>query len=287
MKPAEFRYHRPATVSEAAEILAEGEDAKPLAGGQSLVPLLNLRLSQPTDLVDLGGIEGLDDITNEGGAIRIGAMVRQATAERDQNVRDSAPLLFAALRYVAHPQIRARGTVGGSLAHADPAAELPAALLALEGAVIVEGTDGRRTIAAEDCFRGFLTRALAPDEVLVEATVPVQRSSERWGCTEIARRRGDYALAGAMVTVRTNGEAIEDSRVVLFSVASVPLRMRSVEDALAGRSIADPDALRDAARVSSEDLDPSTDLHATPEFKRHLAGVVVRRALEQAGEVRP
>ena len=286
MKPAAFRYHRPSTVAEAAAALGEGEEAKLLAGGQSLVPLLNLRLAQPTDLIDLSAVEGLDRIERERGEIRIGAMVRQADAEHDDQVRAAVPLVAAALGHVGHPQIRARGTVGGSVAHADPAAELPAALLALGGEVVAEGPDGRRTIAAEDYFRGIMTTSLAPDEVLVEVRIPEQSEDSVWGCTEIARRRGDYALAGAMVTARANGGAIEDSRVVLFSVASVPLRMPSVEKVLTGRSIQDADVLREAAKVAAEDLDPASDLHATPEFKRHLAGVEVRRALEQAAGAR-
>ena len=286
MKPAAFRYHRPSTVAKAAAALGEGEEAKLLAGGQSLVPLLNLRLAQPTDLIDLSAVEGLDRIERERGEIRIGAMVRQADAEHDDQVRAAVPLVAAALGHVGHPQIRARGTVGGSVAHADPAAELPAALLALGGEVVAEGPDGRRTIAAEDYFRGIMTTSLAPDEVLVEVRIPEQSEDSVWGCTEIARRRGDYALAGAMVTARANGGAIEDSRVVLFSVASVPLRMPSVEKVLAGRSIQDADVLREAAKVAAEDLDPASDLHATPEFKRHLAGVVVRRALEKAAGAR-
>ena len=284
MKPAAFRYHRPSTVAEAAAALGEGEEAKLLAGGQSLVPLLNLRLAQPTDLVDLSGVQRLDGIVRERGAIRVGAMVRQADAERDDRVRDAAPLIVAALGHVGHPQIRARGTVGGSVAHADPAAELPAALLALDGEVVAEGPNGRRTIAAEDYFEGIMTTSLAPDEVLVEVRIPDQGSDGVWGCTEIARRRGDYALAGAMVTARGSGGAIEESRVVLFSVAGVPLRMPSVENVLAGRSIQDAGVRREAAKIASEELEPATDLHATPEFKRHLAGVVVRRALEQAAE---
>ena len=286
MKPAAFRYHRPSTVAKAAAALGEGEEAKLLAGGQSLVPLLNLRLAQPTDLIDLSAVEGLDRIERERGGIRLGAMVRQADAEHDDQLRDAVPLVAAALGHVGHPQIRARGTVGGSLAHADPAAELPAALLALGGEVVAEGPDGRRTIAAEDYFRGIMTTSLAPDEVLVEVRIPEQSEDSVWGCTEIARRRGDYALAGAMVTARGNGGAIKDSCVVLFSVASVPLRMPSVEKVLAGRSIQDADVLRKAAKVAAEDLDPASDLHATPEFKRHLAGVVVRRALEKAAGAR-
>lgn len=281
MKPAPFAYHSPTTVADAVEMLGRGDEAKLLAGGQSLVPLLNMRLAQPTDLVDLGAIRGLDEIERDEGVVRIGAMVRQAQAERSEEVSAALPLLTAALRHLAHPQIRARGTIGGSIAHADPAAELPAVLLALGGELVVEGPAGRRTIQAADFFQGFLTTALEPDEIIVEVVIPAQQPGTGWGCVEVARRAGDYALAGAMALLRIDGGTVEDARIVAFALAETPVRAVAAEQVLIGRPFG-PDAMAEAGSAASEQIDPGDDLQSSGKYRRHLASVVVTRALEQA-----
>jgi carbon-monoxide dehydrogenase medium subunit len=281
MKPAEFTYHRPASIAEAVQLLAVCEEPKLLAGGQSLVPLLNMRLAQPTDVVDLARIDGIDEIVHEDGVNRVGAMVRQGQAERDRELERRVPLLIAALRQIAHPQIRSRGTVGGSIAHADPAAELPAVALALGAEMIAEGRHGRRVIGAADFFQGFLTTALDYDEVLVEVRFPDQIAGDGWACVEVARRRGDYALAGAMVVLRASDGVVADSRIVGFSVGDVPIRAHEAEAELAARPLGDA-AWSAAAAAAAAPLSATDDLQATGAYRRHLAAVVVRRALEQA-----
>ena len=246
MKPAAFRYHAPGSLEEAVRLLATLEEAKVLAGGQSLVPLLNFRLARFQNLVDLNGVPGLDGIEAGPGGVRVGALVRQTDALRSPVLRERVPLLPEALRLVAHTAIRNRGTVVGSLVHADPAAELPAVLLALGGSVTATGPRGSRVIGAADFFRGVLETALEPDEVATSAWFP--EHGRPFGIAEEARRAGDYAMAGA---VRVG------DRLVLFGVAPTPVP-------------ADP---ADPARG----LIPAPDLEATPGFRRHLVEALVRR----------
>jgi len=253
MKPPPFEYHAPDSVARALELLATLEDAKVLAGGQSLIPLLNFRLARPAHLVDVNRLPGLDRVYERDGGVAVGATVRQSGAERDSLLRERCPLLPLALHLVAHHVIRNRGTVCGSLAHADPAAELCAALLVLGGHVVAESTRGPRVIAASDLFRGPFETALQPDELITEAWFPTHARGEV-GVLEEARRHGDFAMAGV---------ARYRDRVALFGVAGTPV-------------MADPD---DPTRG----LQPSGDLEASPEFKLHLVRVLVARTYGRAG----
>jgi carbon-monoxide dehydrogenase medium subunit len=251
LKPPPFEYHAPTTVDEACRLLATLEDAKILAGGQSLIPLLNFRLARPAHLVDVNRVSGLDDISERDGGVAIGALVRQAQVEDSAVVARVCPLLRDSVRLVAHRVIRNRGTVCGSIAHADPASELPAVLLALGGHVVAQSSRGRRLIAAAELFKGVFETALAPDEMLVEAWFPA--SPRPYAIVEESRRHGDFALAGA---VRAG------TRLVVFGVAATPV-------------LVDP---ADPARG----LDPSADLEASPDFRRHLVRVLAERALAVA-----
>jgi len=247
VKPPPFEYHVPATVDEACTLLGSLEDAKVLAGGQSLIPLLNFRLARPRHLVDINRVSGVDRIYERDGGVAVQAMVRQAAVEDSDLVARICPLLGVAVRLVAHRVIRNRGTVCGSIAHADPASELPAVLLALGGHVMVRSVRGERLIAAEQLFKGVFETAIAPDEVLVEAWFP--ELVDRFAIFEESRRHGDFALAGV---VRT-GEIL-----ALFGVAPTPV-------------LADPSN-------PTAGLEPSGDLEATPEFRLHLVRVLVERA---------
>jgi CO/xanthine dehydrogenase FAD-binding subunit len=286
VKPAPFRYHAPDTLEEALALLAEhGFDAKPLAGGQSLVPAMNFRLARPAVLVDLNRIPGLASIEaadDDGGGIRLGAMTRQRAAERSPLVAERAPLLAEALPLVAHPQIRNRGTVGGSLAHADPAAELPAVAVALGARLRAASTKGERTIAVGDFFTGLMATALGPEELLVGIEIPPQPPRSGWSFVELSRRHGDYALIGvaAGVTLDESGRCA-DSRIVLVSAGEVPIAAAGAAAALAG---AEPmaEAARAAAETAAAEADPPGDIHASADYRRQLIRVLVRRALETA-----
>ncbi|HEY8644066.1 MAG TPA: FAD binding domain-containing protein [Candidatus Dormibacteraeota bacterium] len=245
MKPAPFAYHAPGSLEEAIALLSSLEDSKVLAGGQSLVPLLNFRLARPAHLVDINRIPGLDGIYERDGGVAVQALVRHADALRSDALRRLCPLVPEALQHVAHAVIRNRGTVVGSIAHADPAAELPAVLLALEGQVVARGPRGERTIAAQDFFKGVLESALEPDEIAVEAWFPT--FTRPHGLREESRRHGDYAMAGA---VRA-GE-----RLTLFGVAPTPV-------------VADP-------KNPTGGLQPSGDIEASPEFRKHLVEVLTQ-----------
>ena len=286
MKPAAFEYFAPDSVEEAAAILnSYGGEARVLAGGQSLVPLLNMRLARPKALVGLDRVAGLDHIRDENDMHLIGAMTRQRAVERSNLVVNSQPLLHEAVKLIAHPQIRNRGTIGGSLAHADPAAELPATAVALDAAFKVTGPDGSRTIAACDFFVTFLTTALQPDEVLTEVSFPKMPPRTGWCVQEIARRHGDFALAGAAVTVTLHsGGRCADARIALFGVAPTPLRARAAEGTLRGEALSDAGLEQASARASSEIQEPLSDIHASTQFRRHLAKVMTSRALAVAVE---
>ena len=263
-----------------------GPEAKLLAGGQSLVPLLNMRLARPTVVVDVGRVAGLDYVREEDGALAIGAMTSQRTIERSELVEQRLPLLRAATRLVGHPQIRNRGTVGGSIAHADPAAEYPAVALALDAQMRVAGPGGERVIEAADFFVTYLTTALEPSDVLTEVRMPLLPGGAGWSIVEIARRHGDFALAGAVVTLSVDSGSIKDPRVVLFGVGATPIRVREAEERLAGESPSEA-LFTEAGKLVSEVIDePLSDIHATAEFRRHLAGVMAQRGLaEAAGRV--
>jgi len=277
MKPAPFRYARPATAAEAVALLASSPgEAKLLAGGQSLVPLLNMRLVRPAILVDLNGARELEriDAAPRGGLV-LGALVRHADLATSSLVRERAPLLAEAARHVGHAAIRNRGTLGGSLAHADPAAELPAALLALDATLGLLGPRGTRRVAVADFFRGLLATALADDELLAEVTVPA--TPRGWGFGEIARRPGDFALAGVAASLDAGGHA----RVVGFGVADRPVRLIAAE-ALAAATPLDEAMPARAGRAAAADCDPGHDVHASAEYRRHLATVLTEDALRAA-----
>ena len=273
MKPAPFAYCAVATVAEALTALADGgEDAVVLAGGQSLVPMLNLRLARPALLVDVGRVAELSGI-EANGALTLGATTRQADVLRARAVAERAPLLVEALRHVGHPATRSRGTVGGSIAHADPAAELPAVLLALDGEATVVSAAGERTIPAALLFLGPFTTALAGGELLTSVRVPARPAGARHGFAEIARRHGDFALAGAAVVV-----APGHARIALFAVAPAPFRAADAERVLAQGAGAE-----EVARLAATAADPAADAHATAAYRREAVRVATLRALLAAG----
>lgn len=276
MKPAPFAWHGPESAAAAVALLAEyGSDAKVLAGGQSLVPLLAMRLTQPAHVIDINGIAELDTVAVDGDGVRIGALARHTRVERDDRVHRAQPLLRQALRYVAHPTIRNRGTCVGSLAHADPAGELTAVLALLGGTVTVRSTAGTRTIPAADFFLGPLTCALAPDDLVIGAHVPSRPARGGTAFTEIARRHGDYALCGVAAAAELDERGdLARLRCGYLSVTDVPLVLDLTD---AWRS--DPG---DAAAHAHDTVDPVTDLHATADYRRHLAGVLTVRAGRQA-----
>jgi len=284
VKPAPFRYVRPASVAEAISILAaEGYGAKALAGGQSLIPAMNFRLAQPAVLVDLEALNELRYIREAEGGLVIGAMTRQADVERNAAVSERAPLLAEAMPWIAHVQIRNRGTVGGSLAHADPAAELPAVMQALQAQLRVRGPAGERTVSADDFYLGLFTTALAPDELLTAIEIPAL--PERTGCAfeEVSRRHGDFALVGVCAVVtRDAGGACSRAAITLLSVGDGPVRAQKAEEALVGRPPTG-DAIHDAAEAAAtRDIDPPSDIHASAAYRRQLARVLTTRALTTA-----
>jgi carbon-monoxide dehydrogenase medium subunit len=284
VKPPEFDYVAPATLEEAQGALAADPDAKVLAGGQSLIALLALRMTYPTTLVDLRRVPGLTGVATDDGVVRIGAMTRQRAAERDATLTERVPLLVEALAHVAHPQIRNRGTVGGSVVHADPAAELPAVFLALDGRVHATSARGTRAIGADGFFAGFLMTALEPDEIVTAVELPAAPARTGAACAEVARRHGDYALAGAVAQVTRGGDgSVSGARAALLGVADRPVRLHEVEQALLG-STGDDAAVRAAAAAADRGWSPVDDPQLSAEYRVHLARVVTRRALEQAME---
>jgi carbon-monoxide dehydrogenase medium subunit len=283
MKPPRFRYERPASVAEAVALLsAHGGDAKLLAGGQSLMPMLAFRLAAPRLIVDITRIPGLNDIAlDAGGSIRLGALVRWRDIERHPRLAAAHPLLLAATAHVAHYQIRNRGTVGGSLAHADPAAELPGVVLCCEAEIVVAGPAGTRAIKAESFFTGALTTALAPDEMICELRFPPWPKGRRWAFEEFSRRRGDFALAGVALFFDVEDERVRDPHVAAIGVADRPVRLAAVEAALAGRRISEEN-IRAAAAASGDGVEPPDDIHAPADYRRALLAVLTERALRRA-----
>ncbi len=280
MKPPRFAYHAPATVGEATAVLAEhADDAKVLAGGQSLVPMLNFRLAAPGHLVDINRLPGLDRIERTGSGWRIGALVRQRAAERSPGLAAGVPLLTEALRQVAHPPVRNRGTVCGSLAHGDSAAELPSVMVALGARMSLVRAGGSRQVGADDFFQFHLTTVIEPDELLtgVEFDEPPPRSYAAFG--EFALRQGDFCLAGAAITATFGpGGQVERCRVVAAGVAPVPLRLAAVERLVTGSEL-DAPVLAAAQEAAGREVDPPGDARADADYRRHLLSVLVRRAL--------
>ena len=283
MKLPPFDYACPTTLSEAVQLLsAPGGDAKPIAGGQSLVPMLAFRLAQPTLLVDLRKLADLRGIKISQKGVTLGAMVRWREIEDDERLETAHPLLKAAVAHIAHYQIRNRGTVGGSLAHADPAAEMPGIAITCDAEIAVVGKAGARVIQAADFFQGALTTALTADEIIVEVRLPAWPPERRWGFEEFARRRGDFAMAAAAVFYdqNDNGTARE-AHVGVVGVADRPLRLPSVEAVLNGRTV-DAAAIAEAEAAASAAVDPQDDIHASAAYRRALAGTMVERALKRA-----
>jgi carbon-monoxide dehydrogenase medium subunit len=286
MKPAPFEYQAPTSLDAALDLLSHrGGDAKVLAGGQSLIPVMNFRLAEPALLVDINKLAELDFIRRgDDGGLRIGALTRQRRVERDALVAEAAPLLHETIPFIAHPQIRNRGTFGGSLAHADPAAELPAVAVALRARFRLRKAGGDRWVNASDFFGGLFTTSLEPDEILVEVAIPPSPERTGWSFLEIARRHGDYAQIGvaALVTLDDAGRCRE-ARLVYLSAGDVPIEAREAAGLLAGQEIS-PAAIAAAADQAAREIRPFSDLHATADFKRHLARVITGRALRKAVE---
>jgi CO/xanthine dehydrogenase FAD-binding subunit len=285
MKPGPFSYVAPDSVEEVLAVLGEhGDEAKVIAGGQSLMPLLAMRLARPAHLVDLNGIASLDGIEDRGSVVAFGATTRERAAERSGLVADRIPVLAEALPLIGHVSIRNRGTVGGSLAHADASAELPAVAVLTEAEMVVGSSRGEREVRADDFFISHFTTSLADDECLLEVRIPATAPATGWSFQEVARRHGDFALvaAAAMVTLDAN-RAIAAARICMIGVADRPVRARDAEAALAGAK-ATPDTFAAAATDATRDLEPASDIHGSGAYRRHLACVTVRRALTTAAE---
>jgi len=284
VKPAPFEYHAPATTAEALELLAQvGPDGKVLAGGQSLLPLLNLRLARPSQVIDINMLQSdIGQIRPDDGGLAIGAMTRQRAAERSALIAERCPLLAEALPLIGHAQIRNRGTIGGSLAHADPASELPAVAAILDASLVARSKRGERIISADSFFVSFFTTALEPDELLVEVRLPAWPRGAGWSYQEVSRRHGDFAMVGVATLVRLdpNG-SIAEARLGYTGVAPAPVRARDAERSLAGQPPS-ADAFAEAAEQAARDLDPQDDVHAPAAYRTHVARVLTRRALQVA-----
>jgi carbon-monoxide dehydrogenase medium subunit len=281
MKPPPFEYVAPDSVDEAlGAIQRGGPDAKFIAGGQSLVPAMNFRIAQPSLLVDLNRIRELDYIRSGADGLHIGAMTRQRSLEANAHIVDQAPLLAEAVPFIAHPQIRNRGTIGGNLVHADPASELPVVALALQARMRVAATAQERWVTAEDFFQGMFTTALAPEEMLVEIALPPWPADAGWAFVEFSRRSGDYALMGVAAIIRMNDDhTCTDARLVLLNAGDGPVAAVQAATMLVGQPIDEKSAEAAADHAAEKEIDPMGNLHATPAFQRHLARILTRRAI--------
>jgi carbon-monoxide dehydrogenase medium subunit len=284
VKPPRFSYADPATLEETLGLLAQhGAEAKVLAGGQSLMPMLNFRLTRPSHVVDVNRLAALASIAaGPDGGLRVGALVRQRALERSTLIRERCPLLAQALPFVGHPQIRARGTLGGSLAHADPAAELPAVMVALDARLTLRRLGGERTVAAEDFVVGLLTTALAPDELLTEIALAPWPARTGSSVHEVAKRRGDFALGGVAATLTLDAQGrVARARIVGFGVGPGPVRVAEAERSVVGGAPT-PAAFAEAGRLASAGVHPSDDIHASAAYRKRLVGVLTARALTDA-----
>ena len=282
MKLPPVEYEAPTTVAEAVDLLAEHlDEASVLAGGQSLIPLLALRLARPAVLIDINGIDELRGVLATDGRVTIGAMTREYVAEESETVADTVPLLAAALPLIGHEAIRSRGTIGGSLAHADPAAELPAVARALDAEFVVRGPSGERVIPAAEWFEGFLMTSRRPDELLTEVRFPTAGPGTGISFQEVARRHGDFAIVGLAASLTISEGAISDARLALAGMSDVPVRAADAEDLLVGESPS-AELFEEAARRATDDLDPPGDLHGSPDYRMKVAGALVRRGLREA-----
>jgi len=284
MKLPPVEYEAPTTVAEAVDLLAEHlDEASVLAGGQSLIPLLALRLARPAVLIDINGIDELSGVSAANGWVTIGAMTREYVAENSGTVADIVPLLAAALPLIGHEAIRSRGTIGGSLAHADPAAELPAVARALDAEFVVRGPSGERAIPAADWFEGYLTTARRPDELLTQVRFPAAKPGTGTSFQEVARRHGDFAIVGLAASLTLSGGAISDARLAFAGLSDVPVRAAAAEDLLVGERPS-PELFDAAARRATDDLDPPADLHGSSEYRKTVAAALVRRGLRAAAD---
>ena len=283
MKPAPFAYADPRTVADAVALLEEhGMDAKVLAGGQSLVPLMNFRLAQPGNLIDLNGVRGLDQIQFNDHALSLGAMVRQRDAERSPAIAERLPILREAIEQIAHPAIRNRGTVGGSLVHADPSAELPLLAIALDATFHLRSARASRSVAARDFYQGYLITDIAADELLVEIDFNLPPANSGWCCAEIARRQGDFAIVAVAVLLdRASDRSVSFARVALGGVGPAPLRVAAAEEVLLGQRPGS-ELFRRAGDAAEQAVEPPADIHASSAYRRQLTAVLVRRALATA-----
>ncbi len=283
MKPAPFTYYCPDTLDEAVRLLDEhGDDGKILAGGQSLMPLMSLRLARPAVIVDMNRVPGLDRIAANGdGSLSIGAMTRQRAIERDAGLVERNPLLAAAVPLIGHFQIRNRGTVGGSLVHADPASELPAVTVTLGADFVLASAAGERVVSAEDFYLGYMATACEANEVLTEIRVPAWKAGRLWAIDEVARRKGDFAMVGVALWVDMDGGACADARITLFGVGGRPVRVEKAEQRLQGAALDDA-TLKEVERIVFEELEPDSDIHASALYRKEVGGVLARRALRVA-----
>jgi CO/xanthine dehydrogenase FAD-binding subunit len=284
MKPAPFEYAAPDTIDEAIHLISQNDpdEVRILAGGQSLVPLLNMRLARPQILLDLSRVQELDYIRESDGRAAIGAMTTKRAVEESPLIRERHPLFHQATGLIGHPQIRNRGTVGGSFAQADPAAEYPAAALALDIEIVARGAGGTRSLAADDFFVTYLTTALEPGEILTEIRVPELPAGSGWSFQELARRHGDFALVGAVATLRVEAGLCVDPRIVVFGVADRAMRLGDAEGLATGEPAEEATFERVAERVAESIEDPPSDVHGSGEYRRDLARVLTRRALVEA-----
>jgi carbon-monoxide dehydrogenase medium subunit len=280
VKPAPFEYFDPRSVDEAVTLLeTHGDDAKVLAGGQSLVPMLALRLARPAAVIDVNRVAGLDGLRQNGATLSVGALVRQRALERWAAER--TPLLATALRHVGHAPIRTRGTVAGSIAHADPASELPALLLCLEGGVVARSRRGTRTIAADEFFQGPLVTSLAADELVIETRWTLPPAHAGWGFHEMARRQGDFALVGVAAVLAVRRGVVADARIAIFGAAATPVRAREAERALTGQA-ATEGAVAEASRLAAAGLEAVSDIHAPAAYRVSVTRTLTARALNDA-----
>ena len=284
MKLPPVEYEAPTTVADAIDLLGEHEEeASVLAGGQSLIPLLALRLARPAVLIDINGIDELSGISATNGSVTIGAMTREYMAEESETVAGAVPLLAAALPFIGHEAIRNRGTIGGSLAHADPAAELPAVARALDAEFVVRGPSGERVIPAAQWFEGYLTTSRRPDELLLQVRFPAAAQGTGVSFQEVARRHGDFAIVGLAVSLVLSGGVISDARLAFAGLSDVPARAAAAEELLTGERPS-AELFDEAARRATGDIDPPADLHGSPEYRKTVAAALVRRGLRAAAD---
>jgi aerobic carbon-monoxide dehydrogenase medium subunit len=284
MKLPQVEYEAPTTVAEAIGLLAEHlDEASVLAGGQSLIPLLAMRLARPSVLIDINGVAELSGVSSTDGWVTVGATTREYVAEESGTVADAVPLLAAALPLIGHEAIRSRGTVGGSLAHADPAAELPAVARALDAEFVVRGPSGTRVVPAAEWFEGYLTTSRRPDELLTQVRFPAAGPGTGVSFAEVARRHGDFAIVGLAASLTLSEGAISDARLAFAGLSDVPVRAADAEDLLVGETPT-AELFDEAARRATDDIDPPADLHGSSDYRKRVAAALVRRGLRAAAD---